>query len=472
MGTTVLANGIVPLVTAVTEARLAPVVLSLTVGIIFLEAWLLGRSDAERPFGQWLRITALANVASSLVGSLFLEMTRDRVAVMPIGFGDVGTLFLLTVATEFALLNWLCREWNTSGRFWFARAVSVNLRSYGLLLGGQLALFVAMGLWGNRENARRLVEWTDEEILNNGKGAIYAFVRNDAAQTLEFRRYDVGSREWNTVGTNVPSFNPFIWDVAGDKIVCVPGQSDHGGSEIRIHRLPDFSLSRITESSVSEVEISHDGKLLAVVGNEGEAVVQRDSDSCFAFGRKGFVTVFDLETGKVKAQSKRRALNRGLAWSGDDAQVFFVSLNDETLFDHDEKTVGGSTGYWRAFCDGPMSQATYAWHVESDEIEHFASANNPQTVPGSEVVWLSGKVGAVRISIDRRSETVTGLGRRLALSPDGELAVSQIAPRMMFSAQQWLTVVSLREPDRRLILSPNSIYSFRWADTVTTQPPN
>jgi hypothetical protein len=459
----VLANGIVPLIPAVTDADRAPLVLGLTVVIILVEAGLLHWTNRERSYGQWIRVCAVLNVSSSLVGSVYIWATNEAWEMMALGLSDISELFLLTVVTEILLLVRLCRPLKHPAKIWIVRGVAINTVSYGLLLGGQLGVFVAANALGGRTDARRLAEWTDSGILKGNSGYIYAFERSGGSGS--FKRFDVARGEWESFPTNAPSINPFIWDVVGDKLACVPGASHQGGEEIHIYRLPEFSLIRVIESQASELKLSHDGARLAAVGNDGEAVARRDASGYFAFGRKGLVSVFDTTSGELLARSKRHALNRGLAWAGDDSAVYLVSLKDESLFELEEDKVTGSTGYWRVFFEGLFAQATYAWDWKKSQVELISNANNPQTIATSKTVWLTGVDGTFQQERKGAPHAVkiAELTSRFALSPNGNCAVVQVPCRQPFRAQQFLTLLRLDSSDRRLIIDTNSVYEFRWA---------
>ena len=320
-----LANGVVPLLTAFTHPESALLTLGLTIGIILFEAWLLKRLFQEGTYLRWLRVSTIINVASSLAGSLYLWMFKDSWQLMSLGFSAVFELFLLTVVVEGALLCRLIAKDKSDIKTTILRGAGLNFASYAGLFVLPIGFALALIGWGSHTDKQRLAQWQDKSVLEGASGYIYAIGRGTNSGGRGLKRFDVAAQRWESLVAKSPEFNPLSWDVVGDTFACFPGISHHGGSEIRILRLPDFEPVRIIPFNASEFRLSPDARLVAAVANSGEAVAQKDGSGYYEFGRKGSLKVFNLATGGVIAESKRTGLNRGLAWSSDGREVFFVS---------------------------------------------------------------------------------------------------------------------------------------------------
>lgn len=217
-----LANGVVPLLTAFTRPETAPLTLGLTVGIILFEAWLLNRMFKEGTFCQWLRVSAIINVASSLAGSLYLWMFKDAWQLMSLGFSTVFELFLLTVVVECALLCRFAVSDKSNTAKVILRGAGVNFASYTGLFVLQVGFVLALFGWGSHSDNQRLAQWQDKSVLEGASGYIYAIGRGDSYGGKGLKRFDVTKQSWESLAKLVPDLNVFIWDVAGEVFASIP----------------------------------------------------------------------------------------------------------------------------------------------------------------------------------------------------------------------------------------------------------
>ncbi|KAF0177594.1 MAG: hypothetical protein FD161_2398 [Limisphaerales bacterium] len=463
---TASANGVVPLLTAFTRPETALLTLGLTAGIILFEAWLLRRLFREGTYVRWLRVSAIINVASSLAGSVYLWMFKDAWQLMSLGFSAVFELFLLTVVVEGALLCRLAGSDKSNTATTVLRGVGLNFISYAGLFVLQIGFVFALIGWGSHTDKQRLAQWQDKSVLEGASGYIYAIGRGTNSGGRGLKRFDVAAQRWESLVAKSPEFNPLSWDVVGDTFACFSGVSHHGGSEIRIYRLPDFEPVRVISFNSSEFRLSPDARLVAAVANSGEAVAQKDGSGYYEFGRKGSLKVFNLDTGDVVAESKRMGLNRGLAWSSDGREVFFVSFLDEAVFGPGREQMRGSTSYGHVSFDGPHAQGIYALTIASGEVRLVTKGIYPEVVnPGGQLWFQAGKGLRVReANGQERGMDLSDLSHRLpSLSPDGKSAVMQVQGRTPFQGKAFLTVFRVSAPEKRLIVDAESIYHYRWA---------
>ena len=463
---TASANGVVPLVTAFTRPETAPLTLGLTVVIICFEAWLLKRLFKEGTYLRWLRVSAIINVASSLAGSLYLWMFKDSWQLMALGFSAIFELFVVTVVVEGALLCRIVAKDKSDTRMTVLRGVGLNFTSYAGLFMLQIGFVLALVGWGSRTDKQRLETWQDKSVLEGVSGYIYAIGRGTNAGGRGLKRFEVATQRWESLVSKSPEFNPLSWDVVGNTFACFPGISHHGGSEIRILRLPDFEAVRVIPFNASEFRLSSDARLVAAVANSGEPVAQKDGSGYYEFGRKGSLKVFDLATGDVVAESKRMGLNRGLAWSSDGREVFFVSFLDEAVFAPGREQMRGSTSYGHVSFDGPHAQGIYALTIASGEARHVTKGIYPEVVSPGGQLWFQADKGLRIREADgqERSMDLPDLSHRMpSLSPDGKSAVMQVQGRTPFQAKAFLTVFRVSAPEKRLIVDTESIYHFRWS---------
>lgn len=463
---TASANGVVPLLTAFTRPETALLTLGLTAGIILFEAWLLRRLFREGTYVRWLRVSAIINVASSLAGSVYLWMFKDAWQLMSLGFSAVFELFLLTVVVEGALLCRFAGSDKSNTATTALRGVGLNFISYAGLFVLQIGIVFALIGWGSHTDKQRLAQWQDKSVLEGASGYIYAIGRGTNSGGRGLKRFDVAAQRWESLVAKSPEFNPLSWDVVGDTFACFSGVSHHGGSEIRIYRLPDFEPVRVISFNSSEFRLSPDARLVAAVANSGEAVAQKDGSGYYEFGRKGSLKVFNLDTGDVVAESKRMGLNRGLAWSSDGREVFFVSFLDEAVFGPGREQMRGSTSYGHVSFDGPHAQGIYALTIASGEVRLVTKGIYPEVVnPGGQLWFQAGKGLRVReANGQERGMDLSDLSHRLpSLSPDGKSAVMQVQGRTPFQGKAFLTVFRVSAPEKRLIVDAESIYHYRWA---------
>lgn len=460
------ANGVVPLLTAFTRPETAPLTFGLTVGIILFEAWLLRRLFQEGTYVRWLRVSAIINVASSLAGSVYLWMFKDSWQLMSLGFGTVFQLFLLTAVVEGALLCLLVDQSKSDVATTILRGAGLNFASYAGLFVLQIGFVFALIGWGSHTDKQRLAQWQDKSVLEGTSGYIYAIGRGTNSGGRGLKRYDVAAQRWESLVAKSPEFNPLSWDVVGDTFACFSGVSHHGGSEIRIYRLPDFEPVRVISFNSSEFRLSPDARLVAAVANSGEAVAQKDGSGYYEFGRKGSLKVFNLDTGDVVAESKRMGLNRGLAWSSDGREVFFVSFLDEAVFGPGREQMHGSTSYGHVSFDGPHAQGIYALTIASGETRLVTKGIYPEVVNPGGQLWFQADKGLRIHDKDggERSVSLPDLSYRTpAFSPDGKGAVMQVRGRTPFQGKSFLTVFRVSAPDKRIIVDTESIYHYRWA---------
>jgi hypothetical protein len=255
--------------------------------------------------------------------------------------------------------------------------------------------------------------------------------------------------------------------VAGDVFASVPSyQYQRGVDEVRLHRLPRFDLIRAIPTSASDVRVSPDGLRVAVLTDDGAVVAQRDASSYYESGRKGTLKVFSVETGELVTTGRRLGLNRGLAWSADGREVFFVSLLEESSFSPTSEQMKGGTSHHRDAFTGPLAQGIYALNLASGEIRFVANGNHPELVPSTSELWFRIDKGLhVR---DRggneRAYDLPDLSHRIpAFCPEGGSAVLQVEGNTPFQGRRFLTVFRVAAPGKRLIIDAESIYSFRWA---------
>lgn len=463
---TASANGVVPLLTAFTRPETAPLTLGLTAGIILFEAWLLKRLFREGTYLRWLRVSAIINVASSLAGSFYLWMFKDSWQLMALGFSAIFELFIVTVVVEGALLCRIIAKDKFDTRTTVLRGVGLNLASYVGLFVLQIGFVLALVGWSSRSDKQRLETWQDKSVLEGVSGYIYAIGRGTNAGGRGLKRFEVATQRWESLVSKSPEFNPLSWDVVGNTFACFPGISHHGGSEIRILRLPDFEAVRVIPFNASEFRLSPDARLVAAVANSGEAVAQKDGSGYYEFGRKGSLKVFDLATGDMVAESKRMGLNRGLAWSSDGREVFFVSFVDEAVFGPDREQMRGSTSYGHVSFDGPHAQGIYALTIASGEARLVSKGIYPEFVNPGGQLWFQADKG-LRIHEKGGSERSVSLSdlsyRTPAFFPDGKGAVMQVRGRTPFQGKSFLTVFRVSAPDKRIIVDTESIYHYRWA---------
>lgn len=460
------ANGVVPLLTTFTRPETAPLTLGLTVGIILFEAWLLKRLFKEGTFLRWLRVSAIVNVASSLAGSLYLWMFKDSWQLMSLGFGTVFQLFLLTVVVEGALLCRVVGPDKPDVATTILRGAGLNFASYTGLFVLQIGFVFALFGWGSHSDKQRLAQWQEKSALEGASGYIYAIGRGTNYGGKGLKRFDVATQRWESLAKLTPDLNVFTWDVAAEVFASIPTyQYQRRVDEVRLHRLPGFDLIRTIPSTASDVRLALDGRNVAILTDDGQVVAQRDGSSYFESGSKGTLKVFSVETGELVATGKRLGLNRGLAWSGDSREVFFVSLLAEASFSPTPEQMKGGTSHHRDAFTGPLAQGIYALNLASGEIRFVTKGNHPELVPSTNELWFRTDKGLhVRDKEgNERAFDVSGLSHRPpAFCPEGGSAVIQVEGNTPFQGKRFLTLFRVSAPEKRLIIDAESIYSFRW----------
>lgn len=471
---TASANGVVPLLTAFTRPETAPLTLGLTAGIILFEAWLLRRLFREGTYVRWLRVSAIINVASSLAGSVYLWMFKDSWQLMSLGFGTVFQLFLLTVVVEGALLCLLVDQGKSDVATTILRGAGLNFASYAGLFVLQIGFVFALIGWGSHTDKQRLAQWQDKSVLEGASGYIYAIGRGANHGGKGLKRFDVAKQQWEPLAKLAPDLNVFIWDVAGEVFASIPTyQYQRRVDEVRLHRLPRFDLIRIVSTSASDIRISPDGRSVAVLTDDGAVVAQRDAGSYYESGSKGTLKVFSVETGELVATGKRLGLNRGLAWSADGREVFFVSLLEESSFSPAREQMKGGTSHHLDAFTGPLAQGIYALNLTKGEIRFVTKGNHPELVPATGELWFQTDKGLhVRDkSGSERAFNLSDLSHRPpAFCPEGGSSVMQVEGNTPFQGKRFLTVFRVDAPKKRLIIDAESIYSFRWAAAEGGEP--
>ncbi len=465
-----MANGVVPLLNVFTRPETAWQTVLLTGGIILFEAWMFRRLFRAESYRYWLRPSAFINVASSLAGSLYLWMFKEPWQTVAFGSGSLIELFVVTVVVEAAVLWRLLGADKPEFRTIVLRSVTVNLASYAILFALQLAVAFTLIGSGSRIDQQRLAQWRDPAALEGTTGYIYAFTRETNSARFNFRRFDVLTQHWESFPAKAPEFNPLAWDVVGDTLACFPGTRNYGGTEIRIFRLPDFQTIRVIPLDSSAVSLSPNARFIAVLADSGEAVAQRDRSSYYEFGRKGVLKIFEIATGNLIAESRRIALNRGLSWSGNGREVFFVSLIDETKLDFHRDQMSGATSYRRAFFEGEFAQGIYALSVPQVQTRFVTRGNYPAVLLRTGELWFRTEQEMFVRGADGNERSVTFQDLPIAppsFSPDGKCSVISVQRKTPFQGGSFLTVFRHSTPEKRLIIDTTSVYHHRWADAPT-----
>ena len=392
----------------------------------------------------------------------------DSWQLLSLGFGTVSQLFLLTVAVEGVLLCLLVSGPDkTDVATKVLRAVGLNSASYAGLFVLQIGFVLALSGWGSHTDKRRLAEWQDKSVLEGATGCIYAIGRGTDYGGKGLKRFDVSTQRWESLANLAPELNVGTWDVVGEVFVSIPAyQYQRRVDEVRLHRLPGFDLIRTISTTASDVRLAPDGRSVAVLTDDGAVVAQRDGSSYFESGSKGTLKVFSVETGELVATGRRPGLNRGLTWSADGREVFYVSLLEETSFSPTREQMKGGTSHHRDAFTGPLAQGIYVLSLANGEIRFVTKGNHPELVPATGELWyrIDKSLRVRDKGGNERAFDLPDLSHRPpAFCPEGGSSVMQVEGNTPFQGKRFLTVFRVAAPGKRLIIDAESIYSFRWA---------
>jgi hypothetical protein len=470
------ADAINPLINLFTPDTAVPASI-LTVLIILLEALLLQwwlRSVSFR-WNLWRAtiINLVSGAAGSLVAPLFFQEE------MPWGTAGLFiSMFFLSLATETPTLKLLYRREGVGWPRSIKISIGLNLISYLFVFVAQFALVFAYLGYAGLADRQTIKKWNDRSLLEKETGYIYTvkYSPSERFSRYVFNRYDVAADRWETVD---PGFErgvyPSVWDVKGDRLVCVIETGDWKNRYLSIGNASSFTPGHEIKGNFRDVRVSPDGSKIAALEYVGEVGAPRDEESYFMLGSACRLKVFDGNSGMLLHESPRLTLNAGLSWTRDSGGILFSSLRDETLFNK-QRDDFPPHGYGRGYAEeGRFPIDIFVFDLKTNSIKNLVEGRDPRVISSTgNISFLKEKGMSKREIWQLNPDTGTsGLiaenigGHQHAVSPGGNRYLIQVPHKQPLGGGYFLTAVDPANPKRKFILEPNSRYGFRWTLPTT-----
>lgn len=478
-----LANGVTPILNLFHRETWLPAAV-VTVVIILTEAVLLRWRLRPLGFRAVLWRAGVINFASSAAASLILVAMMDGPFFLMASLTLLLPLFVITLAVEIPLLRRLFRPISLTWGRATALGLWINLASYAIVLLLEIGLFVGGISYAQHLDKRNVQQWQNPQLLGRANGVIYSTRSDKGEHGLRVFDPQTGLRS-NL--TNCPSLDPNIWDVRQQVCAFVPGNSgDWRQRALVIAQLPDFAVTREIGTStftdvhtnaahawqgVTDVAVSPDARLLAVLFRYSDAVAYKDQSSYFELGSKCRLMVLDIASGEVIDRASRWASDRGLCWLPDSQSVLFPSFDDERLYEVTKAEVKGGTSYGIGHApDQRFARGIYAFHLDTRKVVRFADGHSPSLAVRSGRILVTDDKVLKLLDLSgqevRRFEIDRIKPGKIVVSPDGTMVLAQLQRHSPFHWGSPLALIDLDSPPTRHLLDEWSAYRLVWPDTA------
>lgn len=471
--TVVHADSIVPILNFFHGDTWLPASIGLLV-IVLLESFVLHRRIKTMSFGVVLWKSLVLNVVSSLTGSvLLLVLFLDSYFIWDSIF-LVLPLFLITLAAEIPMLQFLFRDIPLSWERATKLGLWLNVVSYVCVFILQIGLLIGWLSYTGHLDKRELALWNNPNLLNQASGRLYVTEAIGLSHRLQV--YDWEQQKWARI-TSSPPVDPNIWDVEGDAVAFVSWPVNERiekhlivvrlrDGETRLELSPDrFADARFEGwQGITAVAVSPDQKKLAILFRLADAMAPRNRFSHFNLGGKCRLLVIDIDTGAELARSSRWASERDLCWLPDSHHVLFSSYDDESLYETPKSEIHGASGFAP---DGKFKQGLYRFNVDLGTTARFADGTEPALAVKAGQILIRDPGGFALLDAQGNRLTqvgITRLGfRRAVVSSCGNMIVAGILRHRPLGPPGRLVLFHKDHPDIRHVLDDDSFYRIDWS---------
>jgi hypothetical protein len=458
--------------------------------VTLIEALVLHWRVREVGFRRTLLRSMALNLVSQILCWLMAVVSCGESELLVAPALLIGVLLLIIPATEIPLLHHFYRKNQLSWCRASGLVLAANAISLALLLLGLFCLKVAIGWAAGILADRDRAAWDHPEMLAKTTGWILVPVPasepdNTAAGLTQspfaLRSFEVNTHQWSALPRCLLS-DPNRWDARGNLAALPASRTGPDGSDlIRIVNLPGCQEQILLDPSgwvkpdqgatlgICDVAIAPNLSQVAVLVRIGEVLVRRDDTSHLQLGRKCRLVVVDLPGGTVHGASSRLAIDGGVTWLPNSKRAIFTSLRDESIFSTDPMALNESKGIGLEPAKAPLAKDLVAFDPCSGGVQTYFSGEYPLFIPARVAMLVRGykKLGLVGM-LDRVSVNIPIhplVPGTVSVSPDGDFLMVPVPNRNPLELPAaMLTVVSLKEPEKRHLIGEGTIFRSVWID--------
>lgn len=460
-----LGNAIVPLINIFMPSTMLPATI-LTIFIIFIEAYLLKRWRKDILFKVHFKYSLINNLLSSAVGSLFVfslfsPPSWEILLMYPM-------MFIVTIIVETPMLRKQYQSQFSSWEEALTQSFKIHLHSYVYLFLFQPVMYMIMAFYLNTINDYHIKNWTDNSIIQKEIGSIYTikkvYDKNTLKKTWEIYTYDIASQKNKKIPLILPTGNYLKWDIKGN----ILAYTNHDNTISIVNLITQKIIFTLTAKEARNIRISPNGKMIAILQHVKSIRGYRDNKSYFNLGEACHLNIYSLENQKTLYHIPSLAFQDTLIWSNDSKKIFFTSLENSKDFDDVHLSYLTLThSYGRGYIkDGQFQRNIFSYTLDNNNTNSLVQGENIVGISSKNILFFTKNESLYSFHISNGRSTLIediSIGNySYSISPSGTNIVMRIPQKKFIFRNDFLTIINLDNPNKRLIMDKDYDGNVVW----------